>query len=424
MCGCPICRARKPTQEDIRRQQADTFRYEQGLARDEARRNLASTTPAANTPTFGCVFAKSCNLPDGVINHNNPAGFVPVEKLADYGMWAVLGTGAAITAQGTPLRLVGGSATGSAIAQRLGGTLALTLLQGAPVVAAGAALGTVALLMPNTRTSPDSAFYTNDQYATLDAGRTRVRVNAKTLPNGSVNVYGFYTGGKKDWETVPVIEGKKDGDKFVADIGNGIGLTWTPAASPDGVLGIPALEGAPQLPPAWVYPPTEQANKILINPVHPPDYQDAIIWFRSTDIQPIYIMLSARYDEGGVNGRGQAVSGIWLAGAGVGEGSPIPSQIADALRGRTFNDFDDFRKAFWLEVSKDALLRGQFCTDNQRKISEGKAPIAIETEHAGERMRFEIHHVVYIKNGGEVYNVDNLAVMTPKLHIQTHKENK
>lgn len=69
-------------------------------------------------------------------------------------------------------------------------------------------------------------------------------------------------------------------------------------------------------------------------------------------------------------------------------------------------------------------LLGQFCSDNQRKIAEGKAPIAIETEHVGERMRFEIHHVVYIKNGGDVYNVDNLAVMTPKLHVQTHKENK
>jgi hypothetical protein len=27
----------------------------------------------------GCVFAKSCNLPDGIINHSNPSGFVPVE---------------------------------------------------------------------------------------------------------------------------------------------------------------------------------------------------------------------------------------------------------------------------------------------------------------------------------------------------------
>jgi hypothetical protein len=380
--------------------------------------------PEDRPSTMGCVFAKSCNLPDGVIDHKSPSGFVPVEKLADYGLWAVLATGSAITAEGTSLQLVGGSAAGGTIAKRLGGSLALELLKASRVVAAGGVVGTIALLMPNTSISPDSAFYKDDQYASLKTGRTRVRVNVKTLPDGSVDAYGFYTGGKTDWENVPVIEAKKDGEKFVADIGNGIGLTWTPAESGDGVMGIPALEGSPQLPPVWVYPPTEQSNKVLVNPEHPPEYQDAIIWFPSTDIQPIYIMLSARYDAGGVTGKGQPVSGIWLAGAGVGEGSPIPSQIADALRGQTFNDFDDFRRAFWLEVSKDPVLRGQFCADNQRKISEGKAPIAIESEHAGERMRFEIHHIVYIKNGGEVYNVDNLAVMTPKRHVETHRENK
>ena len=256
-----------------------------------------SPKPEDKPDTMGCVFAKSCNLPDGVIDHKNQSGFVPVEKLADYGLWAVLGTGAAITAQGTPLQLVGGSATGSAIAQRLGGSLSLGLLKGSGVVAAGFVTGTVGMLIPNTSISPDSAFYKNDQYATLETGRTRVRVNVKTLPDGSVNAYGFYTGGKTDWENVPVIKGDKVGETYVADIGNGIGLTWTPAANPDGVLGIPALEGAPQLPPVWVYPPTEQANKILVNPVHPPDYQDAIITFPNADIQPIYISLSVSGDH-------------------------------------------------------------------------------------------------------------------------------
>lgn len=244
----------------------------------------------------GYVFAKSCNLPDGEINHNK-GGFVPVEKLADYGLWAVMGTGAAITAQGTPLQLVGGSATGSAIAQRLGGSLSLGLLQGAGIVAAGSALGTVALLIPNSSISPDSAFYKSDQYATLKTGRTRVRVNVKTLPDGSVNAYGFYTGGRTDWESVPVVEGKKDGENYVADIGNGIGLIWTPAASPAGVLGIPALEGAPKLPPAWVYPPTAQADTLLENPAHPPEFQDAIIWFPDSGIEPIYIVLSTQLEK-------------------------------------------------------------------------------------------------------------------------------
>jgi hypothetical protein len=253
----------------------------------------------------GCVFAKSCNLPDGVINHNNPSGFVPLEKLASYGLWAVLGTGAAITTEEIPLKLVGGSATGSDIAQRLGGSLALTLLTGSAIVTAGAAVGTVALLMPNTRLSPDSAFYKHEQYAVLDTGRTRVRINVKTLPNGSVSAYGFYTGGKKDWEFVPVIKATQDGEKFVADIGNGIGLTWTPAANPDDGLGIPALEGAPPLPTVWVYPPTEQANKVLVNPQYPPEYQDAIVWFPAdAGLEPIYIVLSARYEPDGVSGGG------------------------------------------------------------------------------------------------------------------------
>ena len=251
----------------------------------------------------GCVFAKSCNLPDGVINHNNPSGFVPVEKLAEYGLWAVLGTGAAITAQGTPLELVAGSANGSAIAQRLGGSLSLGLLTGTSVVAAGFVTGMVGMLIPNTRISPDSAFYTNDQYATLETGRSRVRFNVKTLPDGSVDVYGFYTGGKPEWENVPVIRGEKIGEKYVADIGNGIGLTWTPTESGDGVLGIPALEGAPQLPSAWVYPPTARSDTVLANLAHPPEFQDAIIWFPDSGIEPIYIVFSTQLEKNKEKGK-------------------------------------------------------------------------------------------------------------------------
>jgi hypothetical protein len=255
-------------------------------------------TPDTKPTPMGCVFAKSCNLPDGEINHTNPAGFVPVEKLADYGLWAVLATGAAITAEGTALQFVGGSTSGSAIAQRLGGSLALGLLESAGTLAAGAAVGTVALLMPDTSLAPDSAFYKTDQYATLETGRTRVRVNVKTLPDGSVNAYGYYTGGKKDWENVPVIKAEKSGEKYIADIGNGIGLTWTPAANPDAILGIPALEGAPRLPPVWVYPPTAQSDTLLANPAHPPEFHDAIIWFPDdAGLEPIYIVLSTQLEK-------------------------------------------------------------------------------------------------------------------------------
>lgn len=127
--------ARQKAYDDmLARQQA----YENRLVRQVEKRKQAASN--------GCVFTKSCNLPDGVINHSNPAGFVPVERLADYGAWAVLGTGAAITAEGIPLKWVAGSATGNALAQRLGGSLALSLLTSSTAVTTTAAVGTVALL--------------------------------------------------------------------------------------------------------------------------------------------------------------------------------------------------------------------------------------------------------------------------------------
>lgn len=269
------------------------------LLRDE-RRQLVKAPPLPADPPSppeknpspvlrGCVFAKSCTLPDGVINHSNPGGFVPVESLKQYGAYAVLGTGSAISIIGTALQWIGGSSNAATLASRLGGTLALGVVEGC--VGAPLLVGTVALLMPDI-TSADSAFYTSEQYAQLSQGNTRVRVNVKHLPNGSVSIYGFYTGTKSEWQRVPVITARVQGEQLVADMGNGIEVIWTPAADPSAVLGIPALEGAAMQPAAWIYPPTEQADRILINPVHPPDYQDAIIWFPNTDIQPIYISLS------------------------------------------------------------------------------------------------------------------------------------
>jgi hypothetical protein len=416
---------RDMTTTEIAEREARQKTYDDMLARQQAfeERWLKQSEQRKQLNTQGCVFAKSCNLPDGVINHNNPAGFVPVERLADYGFWVVLGTGTAMTAEGVPLKWVDGSVTGNALAMRLGGSLALSLT--GSVVATSAAVGTVALLMPNTDLSPDSAFYKNEQYAELDAARTRVRVNVKTLPDGAINAYGYYTGGKKDWEFVPVIKARQQGEQFVADLGSGIGLTWTPAANPDDAPGIPPLEGAPPLPTIWVYPPTQQADKILVNPQHPPDYQDAIIWFPAdAGLEPIYVVLNARYEPGGVTGMGEDVAGVWLAGAGSGLGSPIPTRIADGLRGQHFKDFDAFRAAFWTAVGNDPELLSQFKANNRIFVLGGNSPFAPKIGRNGGNARYELHHVEHIQHGGAVFDIDNLRVMTPKRHAEIHKEDR
>ena len=233
---------------------------------------------------IGCVFAKSCTLPDGIINHSNSGGVIPLELLSQYGAYAVLGTSSAASASGTALQWIGGSGSAMELAKRLGGSLWTMAPPNVKIM--------VGMVLPNT-TSPDSAFYTSEQYAELTEANTRVRVNVKHLPDGAVSLYGFYTGTKSEWQKVPVIAAEASGDQVVADFGDGIKIIWTPAADPNAVLGIPALEGVTLKPAAWVFPPGEKVDQILINPAYPPDYQDAIIWFPSQpQVAPIYLSLS------------------------------------------------------------------------------------------------------------------------------------
>ncbi|WP_366511608.1 HNH endonuclease signature motif containing protein [Cedecea davisae] len=102
----------------------------------------------------------------------------------------------------------------------------------------------------------------------------------------------------------------------------------------------------------------------------------------------------------------------------TGNGSPIPSQIAD----RFFGNFDQFRKAFWFEVSKDSELSKQFRPHNQTHVRNGNSPFTREADCVGGRERYEIHHIKPIGQGGDVYNVDNMGITTPKRHIEIHSK--
>ena len=93
--------------------------------------------------------------------------------------------------------------------------------------------------------------------------------------------------------------------------------------------------------------------------------------------------------------------------------SPIPTQIADRLRGREFSSFDAFRKAFWIEVGNDPELSSQFNQDNLERMQAGYAPAARDRDTVGKRSTIELHHVERITDGGAVYDVDNLRATPP-----------
>ncbi|WP_447796286.1 S-type pyocin domain-containing protein [Pseudomonas moraviensis] len=286
------------TAAELAEREAGQNAYDAMMARQEAferSREVAAKKP--ETVRAGCVFAKSCKLPDAIIDYSNPSGMVPTDSLKDYGELILLGAREADASGGIPLKKI------SANAIPIGfGSLALagSAFEALPALVSSAVaaplVGLVALLIPSS--VGDSALYTDEQLSTLKQARTRVRLRVEQQANGSLKGYGFYTGKNRDWEMVDVVQFTARGDRFVADLGEGIELLWTPAVDGSDILGIPALEAAPQAPHIWVYPPTKAADGILVNPVYPPEYRDFILVFPAdSGVRPIYVVLSRARDH-------------------------------------------------------------------------------------------------------------------------------
>ncbi|MEF1286124.1 S-type pyocin domain-containing protein, partial [Vibrio sp. M250220] len=218
---------------------------------------------------------------------------------------------------------------------------------------------------------------------------------------------------------------------FIAELDNGITITWTPDGSTD------------VLTPDTVLPENDQldVHNILVHPIEEHEQEIGTVLYPEEDLAeyivtfpvdaglpPLYLMFqkTARDESGGVTGNGEDITGIWLEKASEGLGAPIPSQIADKLRGKEFSSFDAFRKALWTEVSRDGQLNGQFHNRNKVKMADGKAPVAPQSEHYNENIiRYEIHHKVEVAKGGAVYDLDNLTIVTPKNHkkiVSVHQQ--
>jgi len=284
---------RYSTATELADQQDRQDKYDAMLARQDAFER--SREVAANKPEpvrAGCVFAKSCKLPDAIIDYSNPAGMVPTDSLKDYGELILLGGREADDSGGVELKKISGTAIPAGL-----GTFALAgeAFKALPAMASAAVatplLGLLAMLMPSNL--GDSALYTEDQLLALKQARTRVRLRVEQQADGSLKGYGFYTGKNRDWEMVDVVQFAARDSRFVADLGEGVELVWTPAVDGSDILGIPALEAAPQAPHIWVYPPTKAADGILVNPVYPPEYRDFILVFPAeSGVKPVYIVVS------------------------------------------------------------------------------------------------------------------------------------
>ncbi|MBA1377879.1 S-type pyocin domain-containing protein [Pseudomonas brassicacearum] len=203
-------------------------------------------------------------------------------------------------------------------------------------------------------------------------------------------------------------------------------LTWTPVVQPGN--NSTTLPAEPPAPPVH----TGASVTPIVGRIDPfpeitaDSFDDYVFVFPiDSGLAPLYVMFRDRRQDPGVAlGTGTPVTGIWTDAASIGEGAPISSQIADQLRGKEFRNFRKFRESFWRAVAADPILSQQFDQYNLELMKRGMSAIVIKSERVGSRSKYELHHKEYIHLGGEIYNIDNINVMTPKRHIETHREHK
>ncbi len=356
--------------------------------------------------------------------------FANVGSMAAFGptFTGILGTFGVSPATSLALRTALRAAVAAAIAALA--SVAAPVLVGFAALLAPSRLGNGDLFsvsVPLSELAPDS---TADLYELAAVGGEidlPVRLGSRTIGN-RVEIVVVTTDGVTVPASVPVKLAHFDARKNVyvsgSTVSNGPVITWTPLVEPQDPstefplidTDLPIYEGATVTPDTGRIDPFPELDLygfggfITVFPIE-------------SGIPPTFTMFrDRRQDPGVASGAGQPVSGNWLGAASTGEGAPIPMQIADKFRGREFSSFKAFRRVFWKAVANDEFLIDQFTEVNKLDIRNGLSPAALFSDQVGARKKFEIHHVKPINEGGSVYDIDNLRVLTPKQHIEAHSK--
>lgn len=202
-------------------------------------------------------------------------------------------------------------------------------------------------------------------------------------------------------------------------------LTWTPAVEPtDSSTSLPP---APPSPTHLIGPILEPLQGRLDTYPDLPDFgfDDVVIIFPSdSGLPPLYVMFKSRRNMPGVvKGKGQLITGTFLT-AGNREGVPIPQQVASKLRGKKYSSWAAFRRRLWQTIGRSPLFESEFMPAELLSMRRGLAPLAELDERVGKKIKYEIHHVKRIADGGDVYDIDNLRIVSPKFHQSLHKRNR
>lgn len=119
-----------------------------------------------------------------------------------------------------------------------------------------------------------------------------------------------------------------------------------------------------------------------------------------------------------VNSKTVLIDGQWLRGS-HGSMGLFPRQVAEKMKGENFKNFDQFRRSFWKNVSRTPELASQFKKEDLDLMKQGKAPLAPSEQTLGGQKTYILHHKTPINQGGGVYDMDNIVIVTPRYHVDT-----
>ncbi|WP_410481153.1 S-type pyocin domain-containing protein [Pseudomonas plecoglossicida] len=220
--------------------------------------------------------------------------------------------------------------------------------------------------------------------------------------------------------------------RFTAEGLGSATLLWHPATPPSTlsvtgengtvIPGSPIVEDLQKhLPGPIIVPPEPDIRTFPELPdLQIDDY--VIIFPADSGLAPIYVMLrSPRNLPGVASGNGVVTPDKVLDAAATAAGSPIPTRIAERLRGRRFARFDKLKEAIWMEIAADVVFSRHIMPAILDDMRKGLAPFAKRDQRVGKRVKLEIHHKHEIAQGGAVYDLDNLVFMTPQVHINHHR---
>jgi hypothetical protein len=127
------------------------------------------------------------------------------------------------------------------------------------------------------------------------------------------------------------------------------------------------------------------------------------------------VLSKARNLPGTSKGVGKEIKGQWLKGTD-GNAGLFPKTVADKLKGKSYPNFDEFRKDFWKTVATDDKLSKQLNSADITRMKQGLAPYAKLNQQIGGQKNYILHHKTPINQGGGVFDMDNLYIVTPRFH--------